>query len=227
MAMVFQVRVSHIEWDEVSSSWRCPALKIPGAHIDSMFVQGKLVDPGWYEVRSAEELIRWTRSDAPPESAAFSIRLTQDLSTKKETSRYKGSTGILGALVAAAAAIIVALIQRPPARQAPTTATIKGMVKVDGQPVAPQEVNLSVTPPSQKLLQDGTFEITRVPVSLDTKDSTPSLVVSLPGYATQTVHLEERPDYGVTDYHVRVSNGLFSISDPIVLHKAQPYSSTP
>jgi hypothetical protein len=105
MATVFTVTVSTRDWDDVLAGWRCPALDIPGAEIDALFVNGSKMDDGWYERLNGQPFVRWMRPEIP-ELATISVRLTKELSTQDQTARWKNIAIILSFL----SPILVALI---------------------------------------------------------------------------------------------------------------------
>ncbi len=87
------------------SGWRCPALKIPGAKIDAVFVSGNRADSSWYEVNYDLNVIRWVRPKHPLQ-ATILIVLTEELSTKELTLRWKK----LAITLPLVSSIIVAMI---------------------------------------------------------------------------------------------------------------------
>jgi hypothetical protein len=46
----FTVRLNKSDWDADRRTWNCPALAIPGAYVQDIFVEGDRVDKAVYEV---------------------------------------------------------------------------------------------------------------------------------------------------------------------------------
>lgn len=105
MAIAFTTTITERDWDSELSGWRCPVLKIPGAIVEAVFVAGARVDASWYEVLNEHSLIRWVRQDHP-QQAVVSLKLTEELSTKELTLRWKKLAIVLPLM----SSIIVALI---------------------------------------------------------------------------------------------------------------------
>ena len=70
----FMLTLTSEDWDRNLGGWRCPALKIPGAKIESIFEAGNKIDSSWYEVLINQQIIRWSRAELP-EKIAVSITL--------------------------------------------------------------------------------------------------------------------------------------------------------
>lgn len=100
-SIVFTIAVSQNDWDAELGGWRCSALRIPGAEVDNVFVEGTSMDRTRYSVWREHGMIRWT-SKPEPKTATISIKLTEALSTKKKT--------IFWMKVAALAPVLAALI---------------------------------------------------------------------------------------------------------------------
>jgi hypothetical protein len=105
MTIAFTTTITDRDWDSELGGWRCPALKIPGAMVDAVFVAGARVDPSWYEVLREHSFIRWVRPDHP-QQAIVSLKLTQELSTRELTVRWKKLAIVLPLL----SSVFVALI---------------------------------------------------------------------------------------------------------------------
>ena len=103
--IVFSIRLTSDDWDEVMHGWRCSALNVPGAIVEAVYVEGTRIDTARYEVLIQNTFIRWIASDQPPR-VAVSIRLTEALSLGKETERWKRLAIILPVLATVLAAII-------------------------------------------------------------------------------------------------------------------------
>jgi len=86
--IVFTVAVDQDDWDKQLGGWRCSALRIPGAQVDDVFVEGSRVDESWYEAMYKHAIIRWIRQN-PPEKALIIISLTEELSTQGRTDKWK------------------------------------------------------------------------------------------------------------------------------------------
>jgi hypothetical protein len=103
--IVFTVAVSQNDWDAELGGWRCSALRIPGAEVDNVFVEGTSMDKTRYFVWREYEMIRWT-SKPEPKTATISIKLTEALSTKKKTDFWK----TFSALAPIVAALITVML---------------------------------------------------------------------------------------------------------------------
>jgi hypothetical protein len=86
--IAFANRLTEADWDETLRGWRCPALAVPGAVVDALFVDGNRTDSARYEVLPEHSIIRWTPIDQPQRVTA-SIRLTKELTLGSETDRWK------------------------------------------------------------------------------------------------------------------------------------------
>lgn len=116
MSIAFTTTVMEKDWDSELSGWRCPALRIPGASVNAVFVAGSRVDTAWYEVLTDHALIRWVRQDHP-DHAVLSIKLTQELSTQELTLRWKKVAVILPIVSALIAALVTYLTSEKPLPQ--------------------------------------------------------------------------------------------------------------
>jgi hypothetical protein len=107
--IVFTARLNAADWDSEKQAWRCPALEIPGATIQDIFISGERADKRWYEILSGPAMIRWILPNPPPQIAAI-ISLGETLSLNSETDRWK-KIGIVAPIVASlGAAIITGLV---------------------------------------------------------------------------------------------------------------------
>jgi hypothetical protein len=85
---VFTTRLTEADWDDTVRGWRCPALAVPGAVIEALYVDGTRVDSAKYEVLTQNTLIRWTLPDQPQRATA-SVKLTEELTLGTETDRWR------------------------------------------------------------------------------------------------------------------------------------------
>lgn len=108
-APAFIITLTQRDWDMELSGWRCPALKIPGATVECVFLSGNRVDQSWYEVNHELEIIRWVRSDRPPQVTVL-IKLTAELSTRELTLRWKKLAIVLPAIASIVVALIAAML---------------------------------------------------------------------------------------------------------------------
>lgn len=104
--IAFTVTVTDEDWDARVGGWRCPALKIPGARVDSLYVSTALVDSSQYEVKYDLDIIRWARTEHPPQ-ATLHLKLTEELSTEELTLRWKKLAIILPLITSVVVAFIV------------------------------------------------------------------------------------------------------------------------
>lgn len=89
------------DWDKNFSGWRCPYFRIPGAEFESFFGDGKPLQIHEYEVNQKLEMVLWRSTLPKPKELAFVVRLTKNLSTKEATDRWKVTTAIMAAIIAA------------------------------------------------------------------------------------------------------------------------------
>jgi hypothetical protein len=101
----FTISVNNEDWDKNFGGWRCPSLKIPGASIDAIFVNGVKVDEAKYQILINHFIIRWTDNNPPPQ-ALVSITLTKELTTKELSTRWKKLAIVLPFFAAIATAFI-------------------------------------------------------------------------------------------------------------------------
>jgi hypothetical protein len=105
--IAFAARLTEADWDETLRGWRCPALAVPGAVIDALFVDGNRTDSAKYEVLQDHAIIRWTPTDQPQRVTA-SVRLTKELTLGTETDRWKKLAIVLPVAATIASAAITA-----------------------------------------------------------------------------------------------------------------------
>ena len=103
--IAFSVRLAAADWDDTMSGWRCPALSVPGAKVEDMYVEGTRVDRAKYEVLQNYAIIRWAASDRPARATA-SIILTRALSLGTETDRWRRLAIVLPVIATIIAAVI-------------------------------------------------------------------------------------------------------------------------
>lgn len=87
-AIAFPVKVDKQDLDKELGGWRCPVLKIPGAKVEDVLVLGNSVSSSCYTVNHELGIVRWVHPE-PPERATIVIKLTEELSTKELTLRWK------------------------------------------------------------------------------------------------------------------------------------------
>jgi hypothetical protein len=103
--IVFTIRLTDADWDDTIRGWRCPALNVPGAVIDAIYLEGNRVDTARYEALPAQAFIRWLFPDRP-QQASVAIKLTQELTLGSETDRWKRRAIVLPALATVGAAAL-------------------------------------------------------------------------------------------------------------------------
>ncbi len=101
----FSTTVTLNDWDKNFGGWRCPSLKIPGAKVDSIFINGLKTDDAKYQVLEQHSIIRWSDAN-PPDQALISITLTKQLTTQELSTRWKKLALILPLLTAICTALI-------------------------------------------------------------------------------------------------------------------------
>lgn len=103
--VVFAIRLTNEDWDEVMRGWRCPVLSVPGAIVEAVNVEGNRIDSARYEVLPQNTFLRWIAADQP-QRVAVSIKLTETLTLVSETERWKR----LAIVLPVAATVIAAVI---------------------------------------------------------------------------------------------------------------------
>jgi hypothetical protein len=106
--ITFMTRLTDAEWDEVIGGWRCPALQIPGATVDGIYVEGSQVDSGRFQVLEGQHIVRWMPSDKP-QRVAVVIKLTKELALGSETDKWKKRAILLPFIATIVAALITAI----------------------------------------------------------------------------------------------------------------------
>jgi hypothetical protein len=81
-------KLTEADWDKSMKAWRCPALRVPGAVIAAVFIDGSRTDKTNYEALPDQGFIRWIAAKKPVE-ALVSIELTEALSKEVDTDRWK------------------------------------------------------------------------------------------------------------------------------------------
>jgi hypothetical protein len=103
--IAFNIRLAEADWEDSMSGWRCPALNVPGAEVEDVYVEGARADRAKYEVLPNHSIIRWIPGDRPPRATA-SIKLTKALSLGTETDKWRRLAIILPVIATVLAAII-------------------------------------------------------------------------------------------------------------------------
>jgi hypothetical protein len=105
--IVFTTRLTEADWDDVLRGWRCPPLAVPGAVIETLYVDGNRIDTKQYEVLSQHSLIRWILPNKP-ERAVASVKLTEELTLGRDTDRWRKLAIILPVVATIVSAAITA-----------------------------------------------------------------------------------------------------------------------
>jgi hypothetical protein len=108
---IFHLSVQSADWDGRINGWRCPALKIPGAVVDALFVQGRKIDSNKYEVDTHTGFLRWSEETKPKE-VTLAIRLDKSLTSAEETDKWK-KLAVLLPFVAAIVSASMTYVSRP------------------------------------------------------------------------------------------------------------------
>ncbi len=230
MAHSFQLQVSRDDWHAATASWNVPILLVPGATVEGMYVDGSRIDPDWYRAGEPDgQSIHWVRGGEPPSAPTFTISLKEPLTRKSTADVFKLLTVVLPLVFGTVGSVVTKLLEGPPIPPPASSplAVVHGRVEVEGYPVVPHDTQLTVSPPQLRLDPDGRFELSDVPLRQGADGRSTSLVVTLSGYETATVHLQEEPKYGAHNYHVRRTGSSVSIEDAIVLRRSAPYGSAP
>jgi hypothetical protein len=104
-ATAFTVALTDKDRDGKLGGWRCSALKIPGARVVDVLFDGLTADTRSYVIDYELGIIRWVRPK-PPARATVVIRLTEELSTKELTLRWKKLAVIIPLITAVLAGFI-------------------------------------------------------------------------------------------------------------------------
>jgi hypothetical protein len=104
-ATTFTVALTDKDWDRELGAWRCPVLKIPGARVEDVLVAGSSANFSYYEVNYGLGTVRWARPK-PPERATVVIKLTEELSTRELTLRWKKLAVIVPVITALLGGVI-------------------------------------------------------------------------------------------------------------------------
>ena len=86
--ITFITKLTEAEWDEIIGGWRCPALQIPGSIVERMYVEGRQIDSGEFQVLQSQHIIRWIPAEKPQRIAVI-IKLTKELALGSETNKWK------------------------------------------------------------------------------------------------------------------------------------------
>lgn len=105
----FIITLTNQEWDETLGGWRCSAIRIPGAKIESIYADRRRIDPALYEVLINHQMIRWSQTEKP-EKVAVSIILTKELSTYELTGKWKKLAIILPILAMLLSTMVTASV---------------------------------------------------------------------------------------------------------------------
>lgn len=133
-ATAFTVALSDKDWDQELGAWQCPALKIPGAKVVDVFVAGSPANFSSYEVNYSLGTVRWLRPKRP-ERATIVIKLTQELTTRELTLRWK-KFAIIVPIIAVVLTGVISYVSTAERRQAgdvkapPTSLACDEKVKV-------------------------------------------------------------------------------------------------
>jgi hypothetical protein len=106
--IAFTTRLTKEDWDEAMRGWRCQVLKVPGAIVEAIYVDGSRTDSALYEVLPQHAFIRWIVPNKP-ERVTASIKLTETLSLDRETERWRRLAIVLPVAATIVAASISAL----------------------------------------------------------------------------------------------------------------------
>ena len=155
-AIAFTVTVTEEDWDSRLGGWRCPALRIPGAAVESVYVSSRRVDSSQYEIKSDLSIVRWALPEQHPQQATLHIKLTETLSTEELTLKWKKFAIVLPAaatvFTALLAGFISHIINRGSLTDISTVTTCSDKIKI----IAPSDnqfvrIQTKVTGTSQNL----------------------------------------------------------------------------
>ncbi|MBC8030112.1 MAG: hypothetical protein H7Z16_08365 [Pyrinomonadaceae bacterium] len=111
--IAFPVTVTKEDLDERLGGWRCPSLKIPGARVEDLLVLGNRVNSSHFVVDHELGIVRWAGPEPTPEGATIIIKLTEELSTKELTLRWKKLAIIIPIITVVLAGIFSYQFRRP------------------------------------------------------------------------------------------------------------------
>jgi hypothetical protein len=116
-SIAFPVRLGEQDWVAERRAWRCEALRIPGAVLDGVYANGVKQDEVPCPVVPDVNLVRWI-GQRPPSAISATIKLTEGLSLRSSTERWRKIAIVLpliGSLLAAAIGAGAAYYSRTPA----------------------------------------------------------------------------------------------------------------
>jgi hypothetical protein len=130
----FTVSLTDKDWNQELRAWWCSALKIPGAKVIEVLVAGTTASFSSYEVNYDLGAIKWTHPEHP-ERATVIIKLTEELSTKELTLKWKKLAvvvPIITALLGGGISYISTVDRRPvgSVNAPPTSSACDGKVKI-------------------------------------------------------------------------------------------------
>ncbi|HEY2977823.1 MAG TPA: hypothetical protein VGJ35_07625 [Burkholderiaceae bacterium] len=216
--IAFTVSLVENDWDKNLGGWRCSVLRIPGAEVQGLYA-GTKVDDAWYQVDRDQGLVRWSRSEEPPKSAALGIHLTEELASRRQRDFWKAFAIVVPVLTALITTTGTVMVQRMKARAEPAVTTlpseptaagskpagqsfyekwtVQGRVLIRGGDARPYHVQAKIFPPELPLNEMGKFTAV-IPVMNSGNDvrEFPSITFEsrLPGYEPVTVELGEDKD---------------------------------
>jgi hypothetical protein len=91
------------DWLPELSGWNCSALRIPGATVNRILVDGVVVDSKNYQVEPHNHLVRWAAHDRPPATAIAELVLQRSLNSQFTTIVITAVTSIVTAIISAVA----------------------------------------------------------------------------------------------------------------------------
>lgn len=105
MAVSFTTTLAQKDWDQGIGGWRCPALKIPSATVDAIYIDG--VERNLKHIKVIDDLniVKWLES-GQPDQAVLSIRIAENLSFESLTRKWKKLAIILPVVATVFAAIL-------------------------------------------------------------------------------------------------------------------------
>jgi len=228
----FLVRATREDWQNESGSWHVPALKIPGAKIEKVFVDGGEANPDSYNLIEGQELLRWKDRSNAPSAATIAVTLTKSLSTTDETGFWKRLAVLMPLFTALVSATLTYILKPTEDLHLVDGWRISGNMKVEGSKRPDTAVaRLYVSPPTSHVFPGGRFEITNAPSPLQPANASQSrLLIELNGFKPAAFDLTESPRLvpGSKPPTVRIDEKLrvVTIIDPIELQEL-PSGDTP
>lgn len=179
--IIFDVKLPHEDYDSHLKGWRCSALRIPGAKVESIYNFGGQIPPSNYSVDYPAETIHFEHWKSPPtEDATVRLGLVRPLSTTRRAAWIGFFGTILGALVGSVSTFLLS----PPARN--------GHCACDDAPPEPTSTTTTTLSDTSTSSSSGTETDTSSSTATDTTTRSTSRTRTASPPPSETV-VDDRP----------------------------------